>query len=75
MGREVWRDIEAVGDIGSLDDILKANFHLIEQLKQALPSWWTGGSSREGESFEGLEHVIERVRRDCVAADQPNYGG
>jgi hypothetical protein len=37
-------------------------------MKQALPSWWTGGE-REGETFEGLDHVIERVRRDLNAAE------
>jgi hypothetical protein len=67
-GRAFWRDVEAIGDIASLNDVLAANAHLIEQIKAALPQWWTGGADRDGNSFEGLEHVIERVRRDCMAA-------
>lgn len=67
-GRALWRDIEAVGDIASLDDVMRANFHLLEQMKAALPQWWTGGADQNGDAFEGLEHVIERVRRDCLAA-------
>jgi hypothetical protein len=71
-GRELWRDIEGVGDIASLNDLLEKGGPLIEQMKQALPSWWTGGQ-RDGDSFEGLEHVIARVRRDCLASDLPEY--
>lgn len=67
--RDVWRDIEAVGDIASLDDILSKNAALLEQMKQALPDWWTGGVAK-GQSFEGLDHVIQRVRRDCEMGDQ-----
>lgn len=67
--RAVWRDVEAVSDLGSLDDILATNSGLLEQMKQALPDWWTGGKSQGGESFEGLEHVIQRVRRDLEAAE------
>lgn len=70
QAREVWRDIEAISDIGSLDDVLTTNHALLEQMKEALPDWWTGGKSQNGDSFEGLEHVITRVRRDLNAADQ-----
>lgn len=73
IGRDVWRDIEAVTDLGSLSDILSKNAALFEQIKQALPDWWTGGQSREGESYEGLDHVITRVRRDLEMAEQA-YG-
>lgn len=65
--RDVWRDIEAVSDLGSFHDTLKRNEALLEQMKEALPEWWTGGE-RDGNSFEGLEHVIARVRRDLEAA-------
>lgn len=70
--REVWRDIEAVSDLGSLNDILEKSSALIEQMKQALPDWWTGGTGPNG-SYEGLEHVITRVRRDLEMAEQA-YG-
>lgn len=70
--RDVWRDIEAVGDIASLNDILDKNGPLIEQMKEVLGDWWTGGQGPNG-AFEGMEHVIERVRRDCNAADLPEY--
>lgn len=66
--REVWRDIEGCSDIGSFNAILEEHGALLEQLKEALPSWWIGGQ-QGGETFEGLEHVIERVRRDLNAAE------
>lgn len=66
--REVWRDVEGCGDLGSFNAILEEHGPLLEQMKEALPSWWTGGT-RDGETFEGLEHVIERVRRDLNAAE------
>lgn len=65
--RDVWRDIEAVDDIGSLEDILTRNGTLLEQMKKALPDWWTGGRAKD-QTFEGLEHVIDRVRKDIMAA-------
>jgi hypothetical protein len=68
-GRDLWRDLEAMSDSGSLADVLSKNAPLIEQLKAALPSWWSGGT-REGETYEGLEHVIDRVTRDLNAADE-----
>jgi hypothetical protein len=66
--RAVWRDIEGCSDLGSFNSLLQEHAALLEQMKEALPSWWTGGS-REGETFEGLAHVIERVRRDLNAAE------
>lgn len=68
IGREVWRDIEAVSDLGSLNDIINKNTALFDQMRKALPSWWNGGNSENG-SFEGLQYVIERVRRDLEAFD------
>lgn len=71
--REVWRDIESCADLGSFNALLDEHAPLIEQMKEALPSWWTGGT-RDGETFEGMEHVIERVRRDLNAAEEAaNY--
>jgi hypothetical protein len=73
-GREMWRDIEAVSDSASLDDILAKGAPLLEQIKAGLPDWWTGGRAQSGETYEGLDHVIARVRRDLNAADQAaNY--
>lgn len=68
-GRAAWRDIEAVSDLGSFESLLEEHRALFEQLKEALPSWWTGGN-KEGETFEGLEHVITRVRRDLEATEE-----
>jgi hypothetical protein len=31
---------------------------------KALPNWWDGGVNGSGETFEGLEAVIARKRRD-----------
>lgn len=67
--REVWRDIEAVSDLGSLSDILSKNDPLLTQMQEALPDWWTGGTQRSGETYEGLSHVIDRVTRDLNAAE------
>lgn len=67
--REVWRDIEAVSDSASLADVLKEAGPLLEQMKQVLPDWWTGGNGPNG-SFEGLDHVIARVTRDIAMGEQ-----
>ncbi len=72
-GREFWRDVEACGDLDTLEPLLSDNRALVEQIKDALPDWWTGGRDRDGNSFEGLDHVIQRVRRDCAAASVPDY--
>lgn len=66
--REVWRDIEAVTDTGSLSNILDHGEALLAQMREALPEWWSGGSGPNG-SYEGLEHVIARVRRDLENAE------
>jgi hypothetical protein len=62
QGRTLWRDIESCGDTDMLDILLSDNKALIEQLKTALPSWWTG-YVKDGECFDGLETVIARVRQ------------
>jgi len=73
MGRDLWRDIEGVGDLGSLTDILAKGAPLLDQLRAALPDWCNGGRAQSGETYEGLDHVIERVRRDLEASDRaPN---
>lgn len=66
--RTAWRDIESVTDLGSFDALLDEHEPLLQQMREALPSWWTGGN-KEGETYEGLSHVIERVRRDLLAAE------
>lgn len=68
QARAVWRDIESCTDLGSFNTLLTENHALLEQMKEALPEWWTGGQNK-GEAFEGLEHVVERVRRDLNAAE------
>lgn len=70
MGRAFWRDVEACGDSDELEILLadKTNQKLVGQLMVALPQWWDGGS-RNGESFEGLEAVIARKRRDFEMID------
>jgi hypothetical protein len=70
MGRDLWRDIEAISDSGSLDDVLTKGAPLLEQLRKALPDWCSGGRAQSGETYEGLDHVIERVRRDITMAEQ-----
>lgn len=73
MGRDLWRDIEAVEDLGSFHDILAKGEKLLEQLRAGLPDWCTGGKAQNGEAYEGLDHVIERRRRDLDAAEaSPN---
>jgi hypothetical protein len=66
LGRAFWRDVEACGDPDELDCLLaeKANIQLVNQLMKALPQWWDGGQDAKGETFEGLEAVIARKRRD-----------
>lgn len=63
MGRNVWRDIEGSGDADQLDVVLSDNRDVLRQLKEALPSWWTG-YSKDGEQHDGLEAVIARKRAE-----------
>lgn len=64
LGRAFWRDVEACGDTDELEALVASHKPLIDQLKQALPSWWDGGQQASGEPFEGLHDVIDRRLRD-----------
>ena len=64
MGRELWRDVEGCGDEDELVALLNANAELISQIKLGLNAWWSGGTNRDGEIFEGLGQVIDRKTRD-----------
>ena len=66
MGRALWRDVEACGDPDELECLLadKTNVQVVNQIMKALPNWWDGGVDTKGETFEGLEAVIDRKRRD-----------
>lgn len=70
MGRDFWRDIEAISDSGSLADVLSKGAPLLEQLRKGLPDWCSGGRAQNGEAYEGLDHVIARVTRDIDMAEQ-----
>lgn len=59
-----WADVEASGDLDTLDIVLKTNEALTEQLQAVLPSWWDGGKDQTGMSFEGLGQIVERMKRD-----------
>lgn len=73
MGREAWRQIEAVKSRADLDAKLEEHGPVIEQIKQVLPSWWTGGE-RDGNAFEGLGAIIARIECDFAACDAYNGG-
>lgn len=77
-GKELWADILACADGVELNKILADTIPLQEQLKAALPSWWTGGIREgSGERFEGLEAVIEKLQADFsgVAANGMDWRG
>lgn len=63
QGRDLWRDIEACGDADMIDILLADNKVLMDQLSEALPSWWNGGV-KDGEPYEGLRGVIERKQAE-----------
>lgn len=63
-GKALWQDVEASGDLDTLDIVLNDNAPLIEQLKAVLPSWWEGGQDQSGMAFEGLGQIVERMKRD-----------
>lgn len=63
MGRDLWADVLACEDKSALDALLISHKQLIEQLKTGLPQWWHGGT-RDGEAYEGLGQVIEKLERD-----------
>ena len=62
-GRDLWADVMACDDAEALEILLLTNKPLIEQLKEALPQWWAGGT-RDGEPYEGLGQVIDRLQHD-----------
>jgi hypothetical protein len=62
-GRALWADVMACGDSDELCALLVSHKPLIDQLKEGLPQWWNGGT-RDGEPYEGLGQVIERLERD-----------
>jgi hypothetical protein len=62
-GRALWADVMACEDKSTLDALLISHGPLIDQLKAGLPQWW-GGGSRDGEPYEGLGQVIDRLSRD-----------
>ena len=62
-GRDLWADVMACEDRSALDALLISHKALIDQLKLGLPQWWHGGT-RDGEPYEGLGQVIERLERD-----------
>jgi hypothetical protein len=72
-GREAWREIVAVKSEAELNAKLEEHGPLLDQLKEALPSWWTGGE-RNGDSFEGLGAIIERIEADFAACREYNGG-
>lgn len=63
MGRKLWADVMACEDVSTLDALLISHKPLIDQLKEGLPQWW-GGGTRDGEAYEGLGQVIEKLERD-----------
>ena len=65
-GRALWADVMACEDKDTLDALLISQKPLIDQLKAGLPQWW-GGGTRDGEAYEGLGQVIERLQRDFDA--------
>lgn len=78
LATELWADIMACGDAAELNKILGDTIALQEQVKAALPSWWSGGLREgSGERFEGLETVIEKLRTDFngVAANGMDWRG
>ena len=64
LGRDLWRDVLACGDLDTLETLLATNQALIAQLKEGMSSWWEGGKDQSGMSFEGLGQIIDRMKRD-----------
>lgn len=62
--KTLWADVEASGDMDTLDIVLNDNAALIEQLKTVLPLWWSGGKDEGGMAFEGLGQIVTRMKRD-----------
>lgn len=66
IGREAWRDIEAAEDGEDLDELCVKHGPILAQLDKALPSWMRGGQDAQGQTYEGLQSIIERKRRDFL---------
>lgn len=64
LGRDLWRDVLACGDLDTLETLIATNQALIAQLKEGMASWWEGGKDQSGMSFEGLGQIIDRMKRD-----------
>lgn len=62
-GRALWADVMACEDKSALDALLISHKPLIDQLKEGLPQWW-GGGMKDGEPYEGLGQIIDRLQRD-----------
>jgi len=76
-GRDFWREVEGCGDADELDALVASHTALVNQLREALPDWWNGGT-KDGEPYEGLGDVITRKQNDFaaaqLAADRVNAG-
>lgn len=75
-GRVLWADVMACADKETLDILLIENASLVAQLKEGLPQWWNGGT-RDGEPYEGLGQVIDKLMADFdgVAANGMDWRG
>lgn len=60
---DLWRDIESCDDADQLKALVGTHGQLMAQLKQALPSWWDGGT-RDGTNYDGLGAVITRKQNE-----------
>lgn len=61
--RSFWSEVESCEDADQLDALLavESNRKLMRQLKEALPEWWTGGTSK-GEPFEGAGERLTTIQ-------------
>ena len=64
LGRDVWREVESCGDSDMLEALLETYKPVLRQLDAAMPSWLHGGRDKNGQTYEGLNDVIARKRRD-----------
>ncbi len=62
MVRELGREIESCTDSDQLTALLSTNEaqEAMRLCRDHKPEWWTGGKTKEGEPFEGLEQRIAR---------------
>lgn len=64
LGRDLWRDVDGCEDSDQLEALLGSQKPLLDQLAIAMPSWLQGGRDGQGDTYEGLNAVIARKRRD-----------